>query len=251
MDKKFEEIKGLPVNLLTPNTVIVNLSHGKPYYDQRNNRIDNDGACNVESYVAASHHSAVKGFMEAKKEAGAEQIGDRLMHIMRTDPEILYLYNKHYSDWGVPPNQVHALLPHGLKKLIKSEHPVTKFSTEVPTTSIIKELVEGRCVVASTELTGFGHIVPIVGFVTNQTDILDGGIVPRLDKMHGFIIDDTWGNIHGNYAKNTDGNNVFIDMQTYNAKIRKKGDINNKWAHIFNPKMCDSVKPENLIGLYL
>lgn len=197
----------------------INVSEGKDYYSQRNNRIDPMNACQVTSLVMAA--SYVPRVWEAF-------IRSPYFSAYREYDQPEDRFHKAMLDWGMDP-EVHGSLMSAFNRWVGS--PLDFFSTMVSLGQVLDELQKGLPVVMSGTFPGhparmekpYGHVVCLVGAEWDS----DGpsGLPDR------WIVDDPYGNTMDNWKGS--GNDVPIPHHLFNAWMKACGDADCKWAHRF------------------
>lgn len=199
----------------------VNNSAGKPYYTQRNNKINPLSACNVTSMIAAL--SAADWPVEKLAPAG-EQPEDELMRFIMTDSATLNKWKQLDPKGTIPPNQWHAVLAYGTNLFLKKHgynSAPAAFREAVSVEEIKSAIDSGGAVVMSGVFPQEGknplhHVAAIVGHGTGE-------------KGFYFIIDDPYGCYHSGY-KNHNGNDVEMPLDDFYAIAKPQNQIK-KWAH--------------------
>lgn len=208
----------------------INLSDGKKYLSQLNNKISPMSTCNTTSAIMALEVSNISYSIPD----GWEQPEDYLTSILHSEGS--YQRMKEKYPWavrdGYEPNEVHGMLEWGINKLVGRQ--VDTFITSASINQMINNLFYNRkAVLVSGKFTATGHIVCVVGFSSIQTeeDFLVNGFDPR--EIEYFIIDDPYGDWHTGY-KNRNGDNVKLSFDEFNDLTKSYHMPNNKWMHIFS-----------------
>lgn len=123
-----------------------------PYFSQRDNTLNPSGSCNVTSIAMALSHLGIRG------DGSFPQLEDQMY--------------QRCLDRGFDRHS-----PFGLKSLVESYLGCKDDFTEYGTLAAIrKALDEGKPCVVHSYLTGFGHVICVIGYDAN-----------------GFIVNDPWG----------------------------------------------------------
>lgn len=202
-----------------------NNSAGKPYYTQRNNKINPSGACNVTAMINALSSSGWP--VEELTEEGV-QPEDSLLRFIITDPVCEIEWKKLDPSGKYPPNEWHSILARGVNRWIariekfKNAGIVARF-TENANAGMIADHIEcGGNVVVSGVFQKSGsvlnHVFALVGLTRAE-----GGV------LNGFTCDDSWGNFKTNFL-NHDGNDVDMSLEEFN-RIAKFSNNERKIAH--------------------
>ena len=206
----------------------INNSAGKPYYTQRNNQLKPGGACNVTAMIAAllAAGYAVDSLATEK----FSQPEDALMHFILADARVDACWKKIDPKGMYAPNEWHPVLAFGTnlylrqRGLIGKDESVVEWGEWRSKSDIVGTLRNGGAAVLSGLFPAGGrktivHVVACVGFKEDD----EGNITH-------FIIDDSWGDYHTEYADHN-GNNVEMSLEDFNSKIRHCG-ADNKMAHL-------------------
>lgn len=215
--------------------VTVNLSQGKDYFTQRNNRIDPNGTCGPTSLIMALLYSGYE-----LPDCGGRQPEDVLTEFIRTNREVMEYYKKMYPiEFGknVPANELAPVRAFGTNRWMNKE--VNRFAWTARIQEIVFSIKEKKaCVVSGqwpyraggVEKT-IGHIVCVCGFQTAQEDI--GNIKDALQvdstSIISLIIDDPYGDYRTGYV-DARGNDVIVPYKDF-LKIVKEPGQNRKWVH--------------------
>lgn len=205
-----------------------NNSKDKPYYTQRNNRLKPNGACNVTAMIAAL--CAAGWAVEQLATEQYAQPEDALMHFILADARVDACWKKIDPKGMYAPNEWHPVLALGTNLFLREKGLVGKCVDAVEwgewrSKSQITETIRngGAAVLSGLFPAGgrktIGHVVACVGFKEDD----EGNITH-------FIIDDSWGDYHTEYADHN-GNNVEMSLEDFNSKIRHCG-ADNKMAHL-------------------
>jgi hypothetical protein len=190
---------------------VINNSLGKPYYTQRNNRLSPGAACNVTAMVSAL---AAAGWPFP---AGPhEQPEDNLMAFIRSAPAVLRRRDVIDPSRRFPPNEWHELLCLGTNLwLAPFRGPEIRLRFDLGLRDIVSAIEAGGAAVMSglfqTEKSEIGHVVPVVGFVLADSEIL----------TH-LILDDPWGDYRTLY-KSERGDDVLMPAADFYALLRPRG----------------------------
>ena len=206
----------------------INNSAGKPYYTQRNNQLKPGGACNVTAMIAAL--LAAGYAVEQLATEKFRQPEDALMDFIVHDERTLALWKVLDPSGHNAPNEWHPVLALGTNLFLREKGLVGKCVDAVEwgewrSKSQIAETIKdgGAAVLSGLFPAGgrktIGHVVACVGFKDDD----EGNITH-------FIIDDSWGDYHTEYADHN-GNNVEMSLEDFNSKIRHCG-ADNKMAHL-------------------
>ena len=205
-----------------------NNSENKPYYNQRNNKLKPNGACNVTSMIAALSAAGWDVSKLATKEY--PQPEDALMHFILADRRVDSYWRKLDVAGNYPPNEWHPVLAYGTNLylrecgLIAFGENAVEWGEKRSFTDIQNVLLEGGAAVLSGVFTAegkktIGHVVACVGYRTDE----DGNITH-------FILDDSWGDYHTEYV-DTNGNDVEMSLADFKSMIRSCSQ-DWKMAHI-------------------
>lgn len=219
----------------------INISAGKKYLTQRDNKIKPFGTCNTTAMCMALTYSGKT--MPPKKDE--EQYEDLLTDFLLQDTRVLAYYEKidpiNCAAWKanpnsskvIPPNEYHSVLAYGTNLWMGSK--VVSFTTISPIREILYSLLQGRAVVLSGLWSGLRHIVCAVGFITSQENIksITSSAEIDLSKVVSVIIDDPFGNYQTKY-QDTNGNDVVVPYADYIA-ITREFKSETKWAHMILP----------------
>jgi hypothetical protein len=196
--------------------MIINVSHAKKNYSQRNNALKPFSSCNVTAMVMALDYM---GYVFPN--GVYEQPEDNLRSFIERrgkDPTNHYILSEYTNRW--------------------MGKEVTRFSTERTTGAICTELLEERPVVISGAFPGYpepnvntvtgkreplGHIVCLVGLGFKDRDT---GSLPDY-----AIWDDPYGNTLENWKGS--GNDICVPYQTFIDWIKPCRDTGYKWGHFF------------------
>jgi len=205
----------------------IQISNDTDYHTQRNNKRSPMASCNTTSAIMMLKASNVDfKFPDYMQEE------DYLTMITESD-EAFELMKKNYS-WaikgGYRPAEVHGVLEWAINKLVGEK--IDTFSAETTLEKLIFQLLNGKASLVSGRFTDGGHIVCLVGFITNQQNILqvkqENEI--NLNEVTHFIIDDPYGDPLTDY-KNHKGNNIELTKELFDW-YTKEYNKNSKWAHI-------------------
>jgi hypothetical protein len=191
---------------------VVNNSLGKPYYTQRNNRLSPGAACNVTAMVSAL---AAAGWPFP---AGPhEQPEDNLMTFIRSSPQVLRRWDVLDPAHKIPPNEWHELLCLGTNLwLAPFRGPEIRLRFDLRLEDVARAVGLGGAVVMSgrfeTERSEIGHIVSVVGFRAEDSEILSH-----------LILDDPWGDYRTRY-RSAQGDDVFMPAVDFYALLRPWGE---------------------------
>ncbi len=219
----------------------INISEGKKYLTQRDNKIRPFATCNTTSIIMALVYSGQELPPKVHEE---DQYEDILTAFLQTNEEVAKYYAKidpvNYREWVtspsslkvIPPNEYHAVLAFGTNLWLGRR--AVSFSTSTPVNKIIFSLLQGKAVVLSGKWAGLKHIVCAVGFTTQQQDI-DSVTSPQdidLSLISDIIIDDPFGDYTSKY-QNTDGNDIHVPTLDF-ISICREYDSGLKWAHMIS-----------------
>lgn len=229
------------ISKITDESIAINISTGKKYLTQRDNKIKPFGTCNTTSMCMALTYSGK--VMPGKKDE--EQYEDLLTSFLLTDPRVLAYYERidpvNYAAWKanpsspkvIPPNEYHAVLAYGTNLWMNAK--VVSFTTTSNLAAILYSLIQNRAVVLSGLWSGLRHIVCAVGFVTTQQNILSASSPADIDlnKVTSIIVDDPFGNYKTKY-QDVNGNDISVTLVDFKVICREfNSDI--KWAHMILP----------------
>ncbi len=226
---------------IIPAETVINISEGKKYLTQRDNKLKPFGTCNTTSMIMALTYSSIA--LPPKQDE--EQYEDVLTRFLLTDPRVLAYYAQidpaNYTLWKtnmesskvIPPNEYHSVLAYGTNLWLNSK--AVAFSTTTSINSILFALLQGRATVLSGIWSGLKHIVCAVGFSTSQENIREVTVASDIDlsKISSIIIDDPFGNYQTKYQE-TNGNDVRVPYKDFVA-ITREFNSNKKWAHMITP----------------
>lgn len=205
-----------------------NNSENKPYYTQRNNKLKPNGACNVTSMIAALSAAGWDVDKLATKEY--PQPEDALMHFILADKTVDTFWRKLDPPGRYAPNEWHAVLAYGTNLylrhcgLLSAGESAVEWGERRSVSDIQKTLDEGGAAVLSGVFVTegkktIGHVIACVGYKTD-----DAG------KISHFVIDDSWGDYHTEYA-DTKGNDIEMSLADFKSMIRSCNQ-ECKMAHI-------------------
>ena len=205
-----------------------NNSENKPYYTQRNNKLKPNGACNVTSMIAALSAAGWDVDKLATKEY--PQPEDALMHFILADKVVDSYWRKIDSAGRYAPNEWHPVLAYGTNRYMRQcgllgiEETAVEWREDRKLEVVQETLKNGGSAVLSGIFTAegkktIGHVVACVGFKTD-----DAG------KITHFILDDSWGNYHTEYADHN-GNDVEMPLEDFKTMIRHC-NMDVKMAHL-------------------
>lgn len=208
--------------------MLINVSDGKSYLSQRDNKIRPHETCAPTSLAMALLYSGVK-----LPELNGVQPEDALTDFVNSDPTVQAFYKKTNPmavAQRVPANEVHAVLEYGTNRWVG--RTVVSFSTMVRMSSIISDLLKGRAVVVSGLWSGLRHVVCVVGFETSQEDISADTDPTKImtDKIQSVIIDDPYGKYQTKYQDRF-GNDVVVPYKDFISNTRELGSERQKWAY--------------------
>ena len=201
----------------------INLSAGKEYLTQRNNKISPMSTCNVTAAIMALEASDIP-FGDSMKWAQEE---DALADLLLSDES--YEIMKRKYPWairdGYMPYEVHGMLEWGINEFVGQK--VDTFSTNVSIMDILLNIKDNRCApLVSGKFTKFGHIVAVVGYIENAP-------FKTLHDIEYIIIDDPYGDYWTDYEIRN-GDNVQMTVQQFNRIVKSSDNLGAKWAHILN-----------------
>ena len=205
-----------------------NNSENKPYYTQRNNKLKPEGACNVTSMIAAL--SAAGWNVEKLATKDYPQPEDALTHFILADKTVDTFWRKLDPSGRYAPNEWHPVLAYGTNRYMRQcgllgiEETAVEWREDRKLEVVQETLKNGGSAVLSGIFTAegkktIGHVVACVGFKTD-----DAG------KITHFILDDSWGNYHTEYADHN-GNDVEMPLEDFKMMIRHC-NMDVKMAHL-------------------
>lgn len=202
-----------------------NISEGQNK-TQRDNTLMPNGTCGPTSDANALVTSAI----DVKVPEG-RQLEDMITEVLMTPEAKAYLKKLDpkaaYNPWNTS-----YCLAWAVNKLVGRQ--VSKVE-QMGIAEMIYHIISQSCaIVVGTKFTDAGHFVCIVGFVTEQDDILTAGSshdinVPGITHI---IIDDSWGDFTTKY-KSKNGNDVKIPIKDFNKLVMNSGIT--KTCQVFYP----------------
>ena len=212
----------------------IDVSTGKPYHTQINNKKLPMSACNTTSSVMFLIDNDVE-----LPDVGDEQEEDVLTGI--TESPEAYEAMRRLAPWAFrpfrtgeptyPPAQVHVMLDWAMERWIGRK--VSIFREDVSLEELALELVRGRTMVINGRFTAGGHMVELVGLRSSQDDLKLARWPGDVDlrAIEWWRIDDPYGNYHTRY-EDPRGNGVTIPREQFNDLTNDYGK-NRKWAHLY------------------
>ncbi len=215
--------------------VDIDVSTGKPYHTQINNRKVPMAACNTTSSVMFLIDNGVE-----LPDTGDEQEEDVLTGI--TESPEAYEAMRRMAPWAFrpfrtgrptyPPAQVHVMLDWAMERWIGRKLSI--FREDVSLEELVNELVHGRAAIINGKFTPGGHVVELVGLRSRQDDL---GLArwPKdvdLRAIEWWRIDGPYGNYHTGY-EDPRGNGVTIPFDLFNNLTNDYGNADRKWAHLY------------------
>lgn len=204
-----------------------NNSKDKPYYTQRNNRLKPNGACNVSAMVAAL--SAAGWAVETLGTQKYPQPEDSLMDFILSSNACQNMWKRLDPCGKCPPNEWHPVLAYGTNLWLESSglcsKNVVEWREDIFFSDIIKNIDAGGSYVCSGVFVAqgkktIGHVVAVVGYESS-------------DEATDFIIDDSWGDYHTEYASHN-GNDVKMPLGDFMRLMRPCGFVR-KMGHFVRP----------------
>lgn len=216
--------------------VKVNISEGKDYHTQRNNKIDPNGTCGPTSVVMALFYSGI-----TLPDCGGRQEEDVLTEFIRGDLRVKEAYERDYPTEfkkGTPANELAPMRTLGTNLWIGRE--VCRFSWVAKLQEVILSLISGKaCVVSGVwpykntagEEKGISHIVCVCGFESAQENILQAKDTRDidLDLMVSMIVDDPYGDYRTGY-RDQRGNDVIVPFRDFIRITKEQGSVSRKWV---------------------
>jgi hypothetical protein len=209
----------------------INLSEGKPYFSQRNNKLNPSITCNTTACISMLVSSEIPFTYDKTM-----QPEDYLTQIMDL-PEMWDLFRKKFptlEKQGFVPREVHECLAAGVNKLVG--HEIDKFRYDVTIPELVWQIAKNRkSFVTSGLWTSYGHMTNMCGVkFTDDAPLLinDWKTVSDIPmkQFEGFIYDDSWGNYSKGY-KDQNGNDMFISLEDFIKIVRIPGGTK-KFAHM-------------------
>jgi len=221
----------------------INLSYNYDYHTQRNNVLFKNSTCNTTSMVMALLYS--KYVLPTPPNTQDE---DALEQFLITDSRVSDYYKSidpiEWRNWQanlndpkkcIPPNQYHAVLCQGTNLWLNRDDVVT-FSTNRHMKDIVWNLSRGSCSVIGGVWCNLGHIVCVVGYISEQ-DISALTTKDKIDltKISTIIIDDPYGDYRTNYTSDK-GNDIEVPYKVFLANTKNLSREDNKWVHLIEPR---------------
>ncbi len=217
--------------------VRINLSEGKDYHTQRNNRTDPLGTCSTTSLVMALKDSGIE-----LPDCAGRQEEDVLAEFILNSPEIAEAFKQDYPsefEKGTHAYEIPPLRSLGVNLWLGRE--VNRFSWVAGIQDVILSLIMGKACVMSGmwpyknalgEQRDISHVVCVCGFESAQDNVLDArdprGIA--IDLMVSFIIDDPYGDYRTGY-RDTRGNDVIVPFRDFIRITKEQGSVSRKWVN--------------------
>lgn len=201
----------------------VNNSDGKPYYTQRNNRIEPDKTCNVTSAVGA----LVAAGWELPYKEGVQPEDDLWMFINH-DPDCLALWNKYDPGHNLEPNMWFVVLTLGINKWLGRE--VATFDLNTSPITFLNGVLDGGSFIVATTFTRDGHIVPVVGV---EYEVLNTSADCTGKQIVNFIFDDPFGDPRTGYT-DIRGNDIIMSFMDFMVRVQDT-KMMKKWAIYIRP----------------
>jgi hypothetical protein len=194
------------IQALEKDMKIVNNSHGKAYYTQRNNKLNSSRACNVTAMVNALVSAGWK-----LPWGEHTQVEDNLMKFIQTNPTIKKEWDKIDPNHNAPPNEWYGLLAMGTNLWLKSLGGPKVELTWLLTPHKYKQVIDGGGAVVfsakfSTKNSTISHIVAGVGYKAKGANLV------------AIIIDDPYGDYRNKYVS-VIGNDVEMPLTDYIEKV--------------------------------
>lgn len=215
--------------------VTINLSTGKDYHSQRNNKIDPHGACGPTSLVMALLYSGY-----TLPGCQGRQPEDVLIEFLRENKIIDLYYKKNYPRehrQKVPANEIPMVREFGINLWMGKR--VSNFTFGARMNDIAYSLIKGKaCAVSGLwpyksgdVIKSIGHIVCVCGFQTAQENIekINSPFNIDCNKIISFIVDDPYGDYRTNYT-DIRGNDVIVPYRDFFRIVKENGQ-NRKWTH--------------------
>ncbi len=200
----------------------INLSEGKEYLTQLNNKFSPMSTCNTTSAIMGLMASGIEFHYDRR----ITQPEDALTKLLTT-PEAYDRMSKLYA-WAVPggyePYEVHGMLEWGINKFVGRD--ADTFSTKFSIMDILTNIRDNKCAsMVSGKFTRSGHIIAVVGYRENSP-------FQTLEDIDSIIIDDPYGNYHSGY-KNRNGDNILFTVAEFNRIVKSVNNEKSKWVHMF------------------
>lgn len=214
----------------------INLSEGKDYYTQRNNKVRPLTTCNTTSMIMLLTYSGI----QLPKLQPDEQPEDSLTNFLWTNPTVLDFYKQtseeSYLDWkahpntGIAPNEFHVVLAKGTNLWLGGRKNVVKFTTSATMKDILWDLICGKAVAMTGVFNKLRHVVCVVGFESLQdASTIKSASDVATTQVTSILIDDPYGDYRTAY-KSTKGNDIPIPFAQFMSMMREfNKDV--KWAH--------------------
>jgi len=232
----------------------INLSLGKQYLSQRDNKIRPLITCNVTSICMALIYSGY-----SLPEEQDERLPDALEEFMLTSQQVSDYYKSidlaEWKNWQAnkdnpkvctPPNEYHQVLAYGVNLWLGSK--ADEFRTDVTMQEVILQFINGKATVHSGVWCGFHHIICAVGVNTEQDlsavsvdgvnteqDLSAVSVEEQIDlsQVKSIIVDDPYGRYDTHYS-NPDGNDVEVPYNDFLAFTKTLQSDKQKFVHIFS-----------------
>lgn len=202
-----------------------NISEGQSK-TQRDNTLMPNGTCGPTSDANALITSAI----DVKVPEG-KQLEDMITEILMSPEAKAYLKKLDpkaaYNPWNTS-----YCLAWAVNKLVGRQ--VSKVE-QMGIAEMVYHIISQSCaIVVGTKFTDAGHFVCLVGFVTEQDDVLTAGSSHDINvpSITHIIIDDSWGDFTTKY-KSKNGNDVKIPIKDFN-KMVMNGNVT-KTCQVFYP----------------
>lgn len=211
-------------------TIAITISRDADYHTQRNNKLYPGSSCNTTAMIMALKTNKIE--FESPQNTQEE---DYLSSIL--DSNEAHNVMKNRFPWAVaegrPAREVHGMLEWAVNEKLVGR-PVVTFTTLASMAEILFNLTQGLASVMTGRFTASGHVVAVVGFHTEQRNILESGSPGEIDtsKVVSVVVDDSFGDFHSGY-KNPQGNDIEFPYEEFNSITRSYGDERKKWAHLF------------------
>ncbi len=192
----------------------MNLSDNIPYRTQRDNKYIPYSSCNSTSVAIALE---VSGITTCDP--------DTLYEILTSKESIAYM-QKHFPDayrQGYMPYHLFDMQAWAVNEIVV-KRKVCEVRYNQTAITIANHIRDRKgAVTVSTVFTSFGHVVCVVGYEDSE----EGSIT-------SLIIDDPYGNPFTGY-KDRNGNDITIDIPTFNKKVKQINTVTKKYGLFFLP----------------
>lgn len=170
--------------------MIYNISPDKKnYYRQNNNKLDPKITCKPTATVEAL---ALAGWPIPHGEYA--QAEDNLTELCRSKEAIAIMLDIDKNLKGTNPNEIWQVIAWAINQ---NWYPMDKPMIGPRWNWTLREalygITRGIPFVASTNLTTAGHVVNIVGFITDQEDPIQNSLAIDFTKISCIIVDDPYG----------------------------------------------------------